>query len=357
MKILINLLLIIAVTIGFQAKGENPAIGFNKRDNYLDKTELGDPAQTAKFIDPQGDVSHLSSLNDSSLVDRGTEELRKDPMGKVLQNAEEKKIDAIERYKINPQNPWLKNSLLIEENPMAKTGGKGLSSTERVSSVKVEKTCTEGVDFNVDVGLELVLECEEGEDLFKIDTTILIPGVELLNRFSDWGHYVRKRYGVKLWVLHPSSPQKEAHAREFIANRLGVPLEEIGERITFPPNGHGTTGWDSEGQQSIDTSQDTFVWPEYKFEYQHNEKVKKFIEKDEYWQVVTEGMEQLAESNECYETERVCLKSGVKIFFEKYDVVRPCWYEKISYRCTSEPKDGCAHLINQECQLQDSVYV
>jgi conjugal transfer mating pair stabilization protein TraN len=35
-------------------------------------------------------------------------------------------------------------------------------------------------------------------------------------------------------------------------------------------------------------------------------------------------------------------------------LTRPCWSEKISYQCTSKPKDGCAHLTKENCRLVDS---
>jgi|GEM_PF-2884897 len=351
MKILINLILLTLVTISFQAKGEEVAIGFNKRDGYLDKTQLGNPDSAAKFIDPKEDVSHLGSLNDSSLVDRGTSELRSSPTGKILQNAEEKKIDAIERYKINSENPWLKNSLAIEENPMAKTGGKGLSATERVSSVKVEKTCTEGVDFNVDVGLELILECEENE----------IPG-EMGRKSIEipWSDHIEHNLFVKgANTFFGQDATLRDRLKVEISSRIGnsnitIPVQQVwrfGGGIYYSLNDQGKQG-SNQGWWHPKEPWKGVV----KFYYDaQGENKQKFVEKDEYWQVVTEGMEQLAETNECYETGRVCLKSGVKTFFGKYDVVRPCWYEKISYRCTSEPKDGCAHLIKQDCQLKDSV--
>ena len=36
-------------------------------------------------------------------------------------DSDEKRIEAVNRYKINPDNALLKNSLEIEKNPMAKT--------------------------------------------------------------------------------------------------------------------------------------------------------------------------------------------------------------------------------------------
>ena len=375
MRTLINFLLFLAIfSASILALAEDVSTGFNKRGEYLNKTQLGNPSTASKVIDTSGDVSHLGNLNDSGLTDRGKELLRTSENGKLLQNAEEKKIDALQRYKIDPNNGWLKNSLELEENPMSKTGGRGLSATEKTTAVQLKKSCVEGVDFNVDVGVELILEAEEEEYLGPQQTkasTIKFSGAELHHQKESWG-FARKRCKKHWdWFITPYHPrvrgsgntatlQVNSHwrsdpqaiindARIYIAAKLNVPLEQIREDIVFPGQGIGGQFWG--------VGRWRHVWNEYEFGYHYlwQDKLKRMLEKGEYWQVVTEGTEQLAESNECYETARVCLKSGVKTFFSKYDISRPCWYEKVSYRCTSEPKNGCNHLMKQNCQLQDSV--
>jgi len=156
-------------------------------------------------------------------------------------------------------------------------------------------------------------------------------------------HWKKKRNG---WHIK----QDGYGWRIYLSSYLGIPLENIDETITFPGGHRGIGDTHFAGGDHI------IVFDSYRFGYTYRsqDKLKRLVEKAEYWQVTTEDAERLAESNECYETGRVCLKSGVKTFFDKYDVIRPCWYEKISYRCTSEPKDGCAHLIKQNCNLQDS---
>jgi len=143
---------------------------FNKREQYKHSTKLSDPNAANKFIDRNANTTKLQQLKDSSLVDQGQNELRSSESGRVLQDSDEAKIEAINRYKINPQNAMLKNSLAIESDPMSKTGGKGLSSSETTTTIEVKKSCVEGVDFNVDVGLELILEVEEEEYLGELKT-------------------------------------------------------------------------------------------------------------------------------------------------------------------------------------------
>lgn len=346
---ILKLLFILSVFITSSVLANNVDSSFNKRGNYQNKTHLGNPNDASKFLNPNVDTSALQGLNDSSLTNKGNEALRSNPIGKTLQNAEERKIDATEKYKINAQNPYLKNSMQIEENPMSKTGGKGLSATETVSIVKIEKTCTEGVDFNVDVGFELILDCQEIDYLGPLKReprTVKIHGdviyqVKHLIYPITWKK--NKRYG---WHLH----QDSAGWRIYLSNHLTIPIENMGEIVRFPYGGRGV------GNRTHHVYDTDVVFTYYLFGYDYvwRDKLKKFVENGEYWQVVTEGTEKLADANECEETGRVCLKSGVKTFFDKYEVSRPCWYEKVSYRCRSEPKDGCAHLYRQNCQLRES---
>ena len=322
---------------------------FNKREQYNNSTQLGDPNQANKFLDRNADTSQLQQLKDSSLVDQGQSELRNSEHGRVLQDSDEAKIEAINRYKINSENAMLKNSLAIEQDPMSKTGGKGLSASETTTTIEVKKSCVEGVDFNVDVGLELVLEVEEEDYLGPLQTKpeiVDISGDVFYHQATHLGypiHWKKKRNG---WHI----AFDQAGWRAWLSPYLDIPLENIDENITFPGGARGVGGTHFAGGDHI------IVFDSYRFGYTYRwkDKLKRLVEKDEYWQVATEGAEKLAESNECYETNRVCIKSGVRTFLGKYDVTRPCWYEKISYRCKSEPKDGCAHLIKQNCNLQDS---
>lgn len=331
------------------AQADTMSEGFAQREKYKNTTKLGDPSEANKFIDRNAETSKLQQLKDSSLVDQGQNALRSTESGRVLQDSDEAKIEAINRYKINSENAMLKNSLQIEENPMSKTGGSGLSATETVTTIEIKKSCVEGVDFNVDVGLELILEVEEEDYLGELKTEpriVDIGGDTVYHGAMHLGypiHWKKKRNG---WHIK----QDGYGWRIYLSSYLEIPLENIDETITFPGGHRGIGDTHFAGGDHI------IVFDSYRFGYTYRsqEKLKRLVEKDEYWQVSTDGAEKLAESNECYETNRVCIKSGVRTFLGKYDITRPCWYEKISYRCQSEPKDGCAHLIKQNCNLQES---
>ena len=118
-KIYLAVALFIMLTAIADVFADSMSSAFGKRDAYRNSTSLGDPRSMSKFADHNANVSDLESLNDSSLIDKGSNALR-DSLGEKLQNAEERKIEAIERYKINDKTPWLKNSYKLEEDPLQK---------------------------------------------------------------------------------------------------------------------------------------------------------------------------------------------------------------------------------------------
>jgi conjugal transfer mating pair stabilization protein TraN len=345
----------------------NVAEGFAKREEYKDATKLGDPKQMSGFANPDADVSHLQNLNDASLLNKGAE-MRSDKAGDLLRQAQEKKTDAIGRYKINSENSLIKNAEKIQKNALKDTGGEELSIEEEIEEEKTEKSCIEGVEFDVDVGLELVLNVKEEEYLSPVKSEhrkIRFKGDVLHNQRSSWGFAIKWKTGRWGWHISPHHPKvwwnlqvdsiwKDnpaaiiADARSYIASQVGIPIEQVGENIQFPGAGRGIGNIKSVGHRW------RVVWDEYEFGYDYlwQDKLTRLVEGEEYWQVVTEGMEELLESNECYEVNRVCLKKGVKTFLGKYDVSRPCWYEQVSYKCQSEPKDGCKHL--EKCKEKDA---
>ena len=143
--------------------------------------------------------------------------------------------------------------------------------------------------------------------------------------------------------VREEDPLVQIELRQFIADRLGLDIKNINHYITV--------GYDEKEVKMFHFS----TIPEIaRLNYQYRDTIKEFKEKGEYWQVITEEAEKLAEANECHAINRVCLESGNKTFFDKYIISRPCWQEKISYQCYSERADGCKHLKSQGCQLENS---
>ncbi|MDC0864363.1 conjugal transfer protein TraN [Rickettsiaceae bacterium] len=346
--------------------------GFAKRENYKNATRLGNPTKYENFLKKDEDTTHLQSLSDDGLFNGGTESLRNSDKGKFLQKAEEKKIDAKEQYQINSNNQYLKDSIDICADPMSKTGGGSLSSNESHESAPVKKKCLDGVEFEVDIGRELVLESHEEEYLSEQKSeprTIRLKGSMLHNEKMNWGYAIRWKEGRWGWHVTPyqvnvgeelqrDSPWKDnpeliiADARRYIAENVEqTEIDHIGEDVRFPGSGRGI------GDIQWGYPRWRVVWDEYEFGYDFKwqDTMHKMVEDDEYWQVATEDMEKLVESHQCYEADRVCVKSGVKQFHDKYDITRPCWYEKVTFKCSSEPRDGCLHLTRKGCQLKNSI--
>ena len=372
---IISILILISLSASNAVFASGVGEAFNQREKFKDVTILGNPDEAKTFIKKDGDVSNIGSLNDASLTGEGNNALRISELGEFLQHTELKKMDAINQHKINPDNSLLKESLKIEQNPMAKTGGGSLSASETSTTSFINKSCVEGVDFNVDVGLELVLEAEEQEEIIrKPQTTINIPAKDVPTRFWDklYENFYTTDHELMLGLKYKLSNSSEAHSfiKGLISQSLGnltagsivLPSQNI---IIFLPGSYNIIL--SKGRNSpfenpaikYRNSADQLAALIYNqvlaiFHYSVEEKRTKFIEKGEYWQVATTPAEKLVEENECYETARVCTRKGIKKFFNKYNITRPCWSEKISYECTSKPKDGCAHLTKQNCRLVDS---
>jgi conjugal transfer mating pair stabilization protein TraN len=359
---IISILTLITISTSNAVFASGVGTAFNQREKFKNVTILGNPDEAKTFIKKDGDISNIGSLNDASLTSRGNNALRSSELGELLQHTELKKMDAINQHKINPDNSLLKNSLKIEQNPMAKTGGGSLIASETSTTSFINKSCVEGVDFNVDVGLELVLEAEEQEEIIrKPETTIEIPYKDVPDSWWQKSYYSEAYRGyVHHFLPHYTLFNNEATHRvikEIISARV---INLLPESIVLPPQNIVVDLIHPQNATSIAlTAHHTYRGFRIKsalvrFHYSVEERRKKFIQKGEYWQVATAPAEKLVEENECYETSRVCTRKGIKKFFGKYDINRPCWSEKISYQCTSKPKDGCAHLTKANCRLVDS---
>jgi conjugal transfer mating pair stabilization protein TraN len=352
---IISILTLITISASNAVFASSVGAAFNQREKFKNVTILGNPDEAKTFIKKDGDVSNIGSLNDASLTGEGNNALRSSKLGEFLQHTELKKMDAINQHKINPDNSLLKESLKIEQNPMAKTGGGSLIASETSTTSFINKSCVEGVDFNVDVGYELVLEAEEQEEIIrKPETTIDIPYKDVPDWLWHKNHYTHDNgdsvnyYEPQYTLLNNEDTHRAI--REMISARV---INLLPKSIVLPPQ-NIVVNYYHRPQNVIYTYYSWLVRALVRFHYSVEEIRKKFIEKGEYWQVATAPAEKLVEENECYETSRVCTRKGIKKFFGKYDINRPCWSEKISYQCTSKPKAGCAHLTKQNCRLVDS---
>ena len=325
---------------------------YNQGKQYQNNIKLGDPMQHGNKIifDKEADVSNLSNMNDQDLTSQGGKALSNGIEGGLLQQSELKKIDALKEHDIGPDNPLIKNSAKIEADPLRTIGGENYTSNETISKIKTIKTCLEGVVFDVDVIRQLILESEAIDVLGNWQSRIMpITPADIPD---PWTKQLTKEvyYNKNNWssatyrAVRDEDPQVQLHLRQMIAMRLGVNNDLVGGQIV--------TGY-KEAPTRFPMHFATI--PEIShLNYQYRDRIKQFKEKGEYWQVVNEISEQLVEENECHEVKRICLESGNKLFFNQYNVFRPCWKEQVSYQCYSEAQDACKYLKNQGCMLEKS---
>ncbi|XVN41904.1 MAG: conjugal transfer protein TraN [Rickettsia endosymbiont of Argas persicus] len=329
---------------------------YNSARQYEHSIKLGNPDQMGNKIifDKEVNISNLSKMNDQDLTNQGSVMLNNSAQGKLLQQSELKKINAMQEYDLNPDNPLISNSAKIEAGPLKHTEGTALNVSEKVFKTKINKSCCEGAEFEIDIIRNLILDAELIDKWGDWqDRSIAFSGSEISNSYRHWLYPVfwkkKRHFGKRktIYSMHMHNNQAiMLDVRAAIAGKLNVSLDHIDTYIGISPQGEGalTEGWD----------RDIVKWDRYVFTYKYRDKIKEFREKGQYWQIVNEDSEKLVEENECHEIKRICLESGNKIFFDKYNVNRPCWREQIKYQCSSEPKDGCNYLKQQGCELVSS---
>ena len=343
------LLLVLITNVSYSSAMQD---SYNDGKQYKNNVKLGDPEQHGNKVifDTDADVSTLSNMSDQDLTKAGAQTLNNSSEGQLLQQGELIKINSLKEYDLTPDNPLIKNSAKIEANPLQAIGGNNYTVNESITKIKITKTCIEGVDFEVDIIRQLILESEavdvlgnwQGRIMPITKTDIPVPWTKQLTKevYYDKDNWSRALYTA----IRDEDPQVQLHLRQMIATRLGVNNDLVG--------GHIVTGY-KEAPTKFPLHFNTV--PEIShLNYQYRDRVRQFKEKGEYWQVVNEILEQLVEENRCHEIKRICLESGNKLFFNQYNITRPCWKQQISYQCYSEPQGACKYLKDQGCMLETS---
>ena len=117
------------------------------------------------------------------------------------------------------------------------------------------------------------------------DREIALDGKMLYHTYSDWGWSVkwkRKRHG---WHISGSKGPESAltpeeinfQVRQFIANSLGVSIEQIYEIVGFPPGGRGI------GNITPLYSRWRVVWDQYVFKYKYRDGYLDCFDWQERW--------------------------------------------------------------------------
>ena len=331
------------------AMANNIQQAFDQRESYANKLQLGNPDidGSKSFLNKDADVSSFTNLSDQDLTSRGATELNKSEAGQLLQQAAIDKLNAGNEHQINADNAMLKNSLKVESDPLKETGGDNYVASESASKVTINKSCLDGVDFEVDVLRQLIVENELFNGWGEWQDRILSISHNDIN--ASWCRQVSESYGSRregYWgittrtVVREEDPLVQRALKNIIVTRLGVQDDNVGN--------HVTAGYDLMKRFIMS------VPVVSKLHYKFRDSIQQFKEKGEYWQVVNEAQEALVESNDCHVIQRKCLETGNKVFFEKFTITRTCWKEQITYACSSEPVNGCKHLTDQGCTLVSS---
>ncbi|WP_371218294.1 conjugal transfer protein TraN [Orientia tsutsugamushi] len=303
---------------------------YNEASNY--NVNLGNSSNTQELFHQGSNVNYPN--NDEDLTYHGRNQLGTES-GAMLFQAENSKNNALTQHNINDQNYMIANSMRIESDPLSALDSSNFVTQTSTTNTKIIQSCTEGSKFNIELIRELNVECRlENVWLSWQNRQMEFATEEIVKNHSNWlksRSDVYDESGAQIYCLVDDPKAIERQMKRAIANMLGVSTQHIGRN---------------------------FLLHEMKkiciLEYDYRDKTQELREVAEYWQVLNTELEQLTESNECYEVNRINYDGGDRVFFDKFRVNRPYWKQKIVFSCTSDPKDGCKHLKIQNCELKNS---
>ncbi|SPR15830.1 conjugal transfer protein TraN [Orientia tsutsugamushi] len=304
---------------------------YNEASNY--NVNLGNSSNTQELFHQGSNVNYPN--NDEDLTYHGRNQLGTES-GAMLFQAENSKNNALTQHNINDQNYMIANSMRIESDPLSALDSSNFVTQTSTTNTEIIQSCTEGSKFNIELIRELNVECKlENVWLPWQSRQMEFATEEIKENHSNWLKSRSDDYDDELDAqIYCLADDPEAIVKQMkwaIANRLGVSTQHIGRN---------------------------FLLHEMKkiciLEYDYRDKTQELRKVAEYWKVLNPELEQLTESNECYEVNRINYDGGDRVFFDKFKVNRPYWKQKIVFSCTSDPKDGCKHLKIQNCELKNS---
>ncbi|MFP3035329.1 MAG: hypothetical protein ACEY3C_07600 [Candidatus Tisiphia sp.] len=190
------------------------------------------------IFDKDVNVSNLTNMRDNDLTNKGGNILNNSEEGKFIQQTELQKINALKEYDLNNYNPLLVNAKRIEENPLRHTEGSHFSSSESVINTAIHKSCQEGVEFEIDIIKQLIVKNELFEGWGKWqDRSMAISNKDIA---ASWSKELVKEvyYDKHNWsratykAVREEDPLVQIELRQFIADRLGLDINNIGNHIT-----------------------------------------------------------------------------------------------------------------------------
>ncbi|WP_342637705.1 TrbC family F-type conjugative pilus assembly protein [Orientia tsutsugamushi] len=273
-------------------------------------------------------------VNDEDLTYHGRNQLGTES-GAMLFQAKNSKNNALTQHNINDQNYMIANSMRIESDPLSALDSSNFVTQTSTTNTEIIQSCTEGSNFNIELIRELNVECRLDNVWLPWQNRQMEFATEkIVKNHSNWlksRSDVYDESGAKIYCLVDDPEAIERQMKWAIVNRLGVSTQHIGRNFLLHERNEICI-----------------------LEYDYRDKTQELRKVAEYWKVLNPELEQLTESNECYEVNRINYDGGDRVFFDKFKVNRPYWKQKIVFSCTSDPKDGCKHLKIQNCELKNS---
>lgn len=256
-------------------------------------------------------ASSLSSIEATDLNSRGTEEMvKKNIINDIYVDFSRplNKQHMVDAKKLAKGQDELMGNLLekLKDIGVDCKTVKGPVEKEPTYYLKLETTQHQDTTYNKTICEELrnqyrctdsvSLTCKKKGKRYGEweDKTIRFNGHVLHNTKENWGWAIQwktKRWGWHIHSHHPrgffgggsESPWRNnpaaiiADARAYIAEALGVSIEQIGEDVHFPPSGRGEGSINPVGHRW------RVVWDEYEFGYKFREAFDICEEWEEDW--------------------------------------------------------------------------
>lgn len=301
--------------------------------------------QVKEFSRTESEAAGLSTDNDTVLAERGSAAF-KGEFGELLNASAAQIIDAREEHQINKQNTFYQASLLLEQNPFKQTGGQRAQHKANVQQETIEH-CEEGISFDIDLINQLTYSPPPRQEM----------NTELIIYYPDYIKNVGRR-NDEMGPMSVNTRNHQINIQRFREHACPhfKPIDAVTGQ-TYKINCNRISNFylvgvvDGNRVSIVDKYGDSCQPVKLlKLSYKHDTYQSEEGGKD-FWSILNPADEELVEKHSCYETRRQCLDAGEK-HFDELVVNRPCWKEQITYRCTSEPQDGCKHLKDKNCTLQ-----
>ena len=334
-SILIVVLLLILTKLNFvfaNQKDFNNGKNFSTIENQM---KLGNPDELENdLLKHKENISHLSNLDDNSLSQARPENdaLKLENGEDLLLNSENSKIE----HPIDKREKFFENSSKIESDPLAYMNMKQVSGKKTIKT-EILKKCIEGVNFELNIERRLNY----------------IPPPRIREKRCN-GH-------SKNWPL-----QECDNLNEGLIEKNGIYDKEKPYLQSWSDNvkaGYKTKNTFLRFSTSFKwySSSGTASWTHINNtqtcdNFNMVELPRREQDGKEGWDIATPNQEIILEKNNCYETARICTLSGTRNF-DGINVNRPCWQERITYVCKSDPLDGCEYLKKRGCDLKSSLCI